>query len=255
MHGSQPGSETGGATGGAVNGSVNGSVDGANGRPRQSAPPSRTDGVAFHAGERAFSTVLRGQEAYMHGIGAEPLPLGVETWRARADDTDRALLEHCAGPVIDVGCGPGRMAAELGRMGVHATGIDVAAEAVGMARTRGVVALLADVFAPLPAEGLWWTVLLADGNLGIGGHPARLLHRVFELLEAGGRVVADLAPSHVEPGRHRVTVETDGVHSEPFWWAFVAPTTIPRLAKQVGFATCEVHRAGERSYAALGKPA
>ena len=45
-------------------------------------------------------------------------------------------------------------------------------------------------------EGRWDTVLLADGNIGIGGDPLALLRRAAELLHPGGRVVVDLA----EPG-------------------------------------------------------
>jgi SAM-dependent methyltransferase len=205
------------------------------------------------AGHRIFSRVLRGGAVFMHGIGSQPLPLRVHAWRARANDTDRALLRPCEGPVLDVGCGPGRMTAELQHMGVQAMGIDVSPEAVLMSRARGVVAVLADVFAPLPAEGLWQTVLLADGNVGIGGDPERLLGRALELVGPGGRVVADLAPHGVESGSHRVTVETDGVHSEPFWWAIVAPEAVPSLARRVGFAECELHRAGESTFAVLHK--
>lgn len=200
-----------------------------------------------------FSTVLSSGEAFMHGVGPEPVPLGVHAWRARADDTDLALLEHCEGPTLDIGCGPGRMAAELFRRGLHATGIDVAAEAIRMARSRGVVALLADVFAPLPAEGLWRTVLLADGNIGIGGDPDRLLRRVHDVLEPGGRVVAELAPSGATDGRHRVTVETDGVHSAPFWWGVVTSAGVASLAAGAGFVACELHAAGHREFAVLRK--
>jgi SAM-dependent methyltransferase len=203
------------------------------------------------ASERIFSTVLRSGEAFMHGVGPDPLPLRVDDWRARADNSDLALLEHCEGPTLDIGCGPGRMAAELFRRGLHATGIDVAVEAVRMARSRGVVALLADVFAPLPGEGLWHTVLLADGNIGIGGDPLRLLRRVHEVLDTGGRVVAELAPCDATDGRHRVTVETDGVHSSPFWWGVVTSAAIAGLAARAGFAACEVHTAGDRAFAVI----
>ena len=40
---------------------------------------------------------------------------------------------------------------------------------------RGGAALRRDVFAPLPGEGRWYTALLADGNVGIGGDPVALL--------------------------------------------------------------------------------
>ena len=48
----------------------------------------------------------------------------------------------------------------------------------GRPATRGVAALLRDVFDPVPGEGRWETALLADGNIGIGGDPVALLERV-----------------------------------------------------------------------------
>ena len=65
-------------------------------------------------------------------------------------------------------------------------------EAIWQTRDRGVSAILRNVFERVPAEGRWETVLLADGNLGIGGDPVRLLRRMAQLLAPGGRVVADL---------------------------------------------------------------
>jgi len=38
------------------------------------------------------------------------------------------------------------------------------------------------VFDALPAEGRWHTALLADGNVGIGGDPIRLLSRLRGLI-------------------------------------------------------------------------
>ena len=61
-----------------------------------------------------------------------------------------------------------------------------------MTRERGVPALRRDVFDRVPGEGRWHTVLLADGNIGIGGDPVRLLQRVRTLLATGGRVVVEL---------------------------------------------------------------
>ena len=52
---------------------------------------------------------------------------------------------------------------------------------------RGAVgrpALRRDVFEPLPGTGRWQTVLLADGNVGLGGDPLRVLRRAAELLRA-----------------------------------------------------------------------
>src|SRR5689334_4305951 len=56
---------------------------------------------------------------------------------------DRRLLDHCAGATLDVGCGPGRLTAELARRGTPALGVDIAPEAVRQARRRGAPAELA----------------------------------------------------------------------------------------------------------------
>ena len=50
------------------------------------------------------------------------------------------------------------------------------------------------VFQPVPGEGGWDTVLLADGNIGIGGDPVALLTRCRELLAPAGRVLVELDP-------------------------------------------------------------
>ena len=45
-----------------------------------------------------------------------------------------------------------------------------------------------------PATGRWQTVLLADGNVGLGGDPRRVLRRAAELLRRGGRCIAEFDP-------------------------------------------------------------
>ena len=56
-----------------------------------------------------------------------------------------------------------------------------------LARSCGALALHRDVFATVPGTGRWARVLLADGNIGIGGDPDALLSRVAELLKPPGR--------------------------------------------------------------------
>lgn len=58
-------------------------------------------------------------------------------------DFDRALLhsfaervaEHSDGPVLDIGCGPGRVAAFLADYGIDASGVDISSKMVDAART------------------------------------------------------------------------------------------------------------------------
>ena len=65
----------------------------------------------------------------------------------------------------------------------------------------------------MPGEGRWETALLADGNIGIGGHPARLLRRVHDAARAtAARVVADLAPYGT--GLRTATVDAANPHRQ-----------------------------------------
>ncbi|MFF5289905.1 methyltransferase domain-containing protein [Paractinoplanes globisporus] len=106
---------------------------------------------------------------------------------------DGTLLARCTGPTLDVGCGPGRLTVALAGRGLPALGIDISETAVRLARRRGATALRRDVFDPLPGTGRWQHVLLADGNIGIGGDPARLLRRCRRLVRPEGRVHVEAA--------------------------------------------------------------
>jgi len=103
----------------------------------------------------------------------------------------------------------------------------------------------------LPEEGTWGTALLADGNIGIGGDPARLLRRVRDLVAPGGRVVVDLAA----PGsgiRHRwARIRTVHHTSRPFRWAEVAADAVEPLARAAGLARIERHDHRGRWFAVL----
>jgi 2-polyprenyl-3-methyl-5-hydroxy-6-metoxy-1,4-benzoquinol methylase len=52
------------------------------------------------------------------------------TWCGDEVPGDGGLLDRCAGPTLDVGCGPGRLAAALMRRGHPALGIGVSVAAV-----------------------------------------------------------------------------------------------------------------------------
>src|SRR5271166_2205996 len=97
------------------------------------------------------------------------LPLQVERWCGPADRTDEELLRRCQGPVLDIGCGPGRLTIALSERGIPVLGIDISDTAVARVREAGACALRRSVFDPLPGQGRWATALLADGNIGISG--------------------------------------------------------------------------------------
>jgi SAM-dependent methyltransferase len=161
---------------------------------------------------------------------------------------DRALLDPCSGPTLDVGCGPGRLAAALAAGGTPALGIDVSPAAVRLARARGAAALCRDLFGPLPGTGRWHHVLLADGNVGIGGDPRRLLTRCRELLGPGGRIHAELAP----PGTPSWSGRTSVAGSEArLPWAVLSVDDLAAPAAGAGLRVLDTRTEAGRWFATL----
>jgi len=158
---------------------------------------------------------------------------------APASATDARLLRDVTGPVLDVGCGPGRHLRALLERGVPALGIDLTPQVVESARARGVDALERCVFGPVPAAGRWCTVLLLDGNIGIGGDPVALLRRVRELLAPTGRVVVEVAPPGTPEFAELAHVEVGGRRGPTFRWRTVS---IDRFAPMVASAGMVVER-------------
>ena len=177
-----------------------------------------------------FSDALRGDPTTVRGVYADERTLPVHDWLRPASHSDRMLLGHCRGVTLDVGCGPGRMSAQLAELGRPVLAVDVVPEAVQQARARGVAAIHRNVFDPMPGEGLWDTVLLADGNIGIGGEPGELLRRSAQLLAAGGRVVVDLACPGTGLQLHDAQLVSADKTSHEFPWAQVGPEAIGWLS-------------------------
>jgi SAM-dependent methyltransferase len=180
-------------------------------------------------------------------------PLG-SRWLSAADAADETVVARCRGPVLDVGCGPGRLVSSLNQRGVAALGVDIAEMAVALTRGQGLPALLRSVFEDLPGEGRWPTVLLLDGNVGIGGDPLRLLERIRSLLRQGGRVLVE---THPDPGADEVLEVrfTDrGVPvGEPIEWAHVGIDPLRIYARLSGYSVAEVWTSAGRTFAALGR--
>ncbi|BFU45511.1 class I SAM-dependent methyltransferase [Krasilnikovia sp. MM14-A1004] len=143
---------------------------------------------------------------------------------------DAALLGRCTGPTLDVGCGPGRLTGALAGAGRPALGIDISATAIRLARRRGAVVLHRDVYDAVPGTGRWRHLLLADGNIGIGGDPHRLLRRCRRLLAADGHLHAELAPPGTPAWSGTATVRHPGGPGGTVHWACVPVDELPALA-------------------------
>jgi SAM-dependent methyltransferase len=152
---------------------------------------------------------------------------------------------------MDIGCGPGRFTAALADRGIHALGVDVSATAVEMTVKRGGTALHRDVFAPMPGDGAWSHVLLADGNIGIGGRPVRLLQRARRLLHPGGVVVVEVDAASRGVTREYRRWETHHSVGKWFPWAHVGNDAISTLAESAGFLLVSAVHVADRFIVAL----
>lgn len=201
-----------------------------------------------------YDRALDGERCWLrHDDGRLDL-LPVRSWLGgRNGDArfDHAVVGMCDGPTIDLGCGPGRLVAHLVQRGVPALGVDRSATAVALARSSGAPVLLRDVFDPLPGTGRWHNVLLADGNVGLGGDPWRILRRAAELLRQGGRCLAEF-DSAIE-GIHTswVRLESSRAIGPWFQWASVGIDCAAQLAEDAGLAVAAVHPIGRRVVASL----
>jgi len=180
--------------------------------------------------------------------------LPLRRWLAPADAADRLALEHAAAPVLDVGCGPGRLLAALASQRRDATGIDVSPVAVRLARRRGGHVVHTSVFSPRVPAGAWGSVLLLDGNIGIGGDPERLLDRAADLLRPGGEAIVEVdAPGG---GASVVGVRLEGAGAVGPWfdWARVDADAIGAVAGRAGLAVAGRLEGGGRWFARLRRP-
>lgn len=186
--------------------------------------------------------------------GGGTLDLDIDRWRAAPDGDELALLVRLAEPVLDVGCGPGRVPHALAASGRLALGIDPAPAAAHEAARRGAPVLRRSVFSPLPGEGRWGTVLLLDGNVGIGGDPLALLRRCRELVRPGGHVLAEVATPGTPTQPLTVRVES-AAHAGPwFAWAVVGVDGWANLAAEAGLAPSGFETAGHRWFGTAVRP-
>ncbi|MEO8261798.1 MAG: methyltransferase domain-containing protein [Pseudolysinimonas sp.] len=199
------------------------------------------------------------RQLYLREAGSEPsadvVRLEIERFLAGADDGDAAVLDDATGPVLDIGCGPGRMVHAAIMAGHMTLGIDISTTAVRLAQEHGLPVLRRSVFQDLPAEGDWGTALLIDGNVGIGGDPRALLARCRDLVrEVDGRIFVE---THPVPSHDRVFsgVVVDDLEREslPFPWAEVGAVALRRYANSAGLHPVREWMSHGRPFTELGR--
>nr|WP_246127957.1 class I SAM-dependent methyltransferase [Amycolatopsis rhizosphaerae] len=185
-----------------------------------------TDPSVLHDTKAAYDAVAP-LYAELFGNMLETLPLERALLAAFAE----LVQAHNAGPVADIGCGPGQVTAHLHALGLNTFGIDLSAEMIALAR-RAHPGLRFD-------EGSMTALDLADEMLGgilaffsTIHTPPRQLPTVFtefgRVLAPGGYLLLgflagdDPLPREVD---HKVTLA--------YQWS---PGSLAELLRQAGFA-------------------
>lgn len=201
-----------------------------------------------------FEKALGGARVVATGTDGRAVPslAEMDRWRAPADAVDRLALSRCEGPVLDVGCGPGRIVTALAERGIPALGVDISAQAVLLTTNRGAPALRRPVQEPLPGEGRWGSVLLMDGNIGIGGAPGALLRRCAELVRPDGLVLVEVDPDDQLDDSAPIVLHSDGGRrSRPLPWARLGSRAVLRHALAANLLATEDWRANGRAFLAF----
>ncbi len=176
---------------------------------------------------------------------------GRHRWLRPADPVDAMVVSRCEPPVIDVGCGPGRMVAALQHSGRAVLGIDISRSAVAIGVREGGQILRRDLADPLPGEGRWGTALLLDGNIGIGGDVAWVLRRCRDLVGAGGLIICETDPDPARCERYDLVLNDAHRCSEPMAWASLGILSLQRIGATLDLILVEEWQAGGRAFASF----
>jgi SAM-dependent methyltransferase len=179
--------------------------------------------------------------------------LNVERWMADADEVDHRILDRTRGPVLDVGCGPGRHVEALTLRGTEVLGLDLSADFVAMAQRNQRPVLLQSVFDPVPGGSRWRCALILDGSIGIGGDPGMLLRRVRHLLTAGGRVLVETGTPDEPTETLSLYIESETGDGNVFEWATLSAFDAAPVAARSGFDLTDLWEDAGRWFVQLEK--
>lgn len=187
---------------------------------------------------------------------ADPVDFDVQGWCAEASPAELSVLKRLDGPLLDIGCGPGRLLSAAQNLGLTAWGIDTSAEAVRRARSRGVRVLEQSIFDPVPHTGQWQSLILLDGNIGIGGGITALLRRCRHLIAPQGALLVEVeADDELDTVYTAVLEDPAGNRSAPFRWARTGTGGIAARAPRSGWTVASVHRVQGRVFCRLSPSA
>ena len=146
----------------------------------------------FYLGQTVVEIVERsdGDIGASGGLAAYFLP--VTEW----PDNQTAVLPLIRGRVLDIGCGPGRVALHLQEQGYEVVSIDNSPLAIKTAELRGVkdARLVSITQVSRKKLGIFDTIVMFGNNFGLLGNPQRakwLLRRFYGMTHGNGRILAE----------------------------------------------------------------
>ena len=152
-----------------------------------------TEARATQPVHRLFDLAYAGAPLRVDTAGESTLRVDLARWSGPANDVDALLVARCEPPVLDLGCGPGRLVRALSESGRSALGVDVSAEAVASQPATGGAGPARGGGRPAPGRG----TLAHRGAAGRQRRDRRRRVRAAAAVPAAGRA------RRAGPGRGR----------------------------------------------------
>jgi methionine biosynthesis protein MetW len=123
---------------------------------------------------------------------------GIDKWTPRdlnVEENEIKLISDYIKPnnsVLEIGCGDGRLAEIVKKIGADYTGIDISEQAVNICKAKGISAIVHDVNMPLPFESKTFDVVMIFEVLEHLFLPELCLKEVKRVLHPGGIIIGSV---------------------------------------------------------------